>query len=219
VATASGSGVGCRLSTAQIQRAIEKAGVATLPTGAAERFEAYLGLLLKWNARLNLTADCDPERIVSRHFAECIQCAQKLPALPEGAALLDFGSGAGLPGVPIAVCRPEIRVTLAESQRKKAAFLQEVVRSLGLAVEVFDGRVEQMPTERRFSVVTLRAVDRMTEACRTSWERVAPGGWVVLFATRATMGQIKAALPEAEWQAEVALAGSEQALLLFGKRT
>lgn len=218
MAASGGAGVGGRLSAAAIARAVEEAGLAALPAGAAEKFETYLELLLKWNARLNLTAVREPQGIIQRHFLECIQCAQELAGLPEGATLLDFGSGAGLPGIPIAICRPEIRVTLAESQRKKAAFLREAVRTLGLAAEVYDGRVEDMAAGRAFSVVTLRAVDKMAEACRTAWERVAHEGWVVPFATRATVGEVKAALPGAEWQRELAIAGSEQGLILFGRR-
>ena len=94
------------------------------------RFEEYLALILRWNSRMNLTAIRDEEEILARHFVESIACAQHFP---EGiGTLLDFGSGAGFPGIPIALCRPEIAVTLAESQSKKAAFLQETVRILGL---------------------------------------------------------------------------------------
>ena len=98
----------------------------------------YLELILKWNARINLTAIHTPGEIV--------------------------GSGAGFPGVPIQLLRPDVQVTLAESRGKKAAFLREVVRSLGLPTEVWTGRVEAMPTSRRFDVVTLRAVDDMDAA-------------------------------------------------------
>lgn len=211
-------GVDCPLSAATIERALERAGLAAIPPSAAEKLEAYLGLLLKWNARLNLTAVRKPEEIIQRHFVECIQCAQGLPNLPAGATLLDFGSGAGLPGIPIAICRPELRVTLAESQKKKVAFLRETVRSLGLATEIYDGRVEDMAANRAFSVVTLRAVDKMIEACRVAYKRVAAGGWIVPFATQSTVVEIKAALPDAEWLTEIPVMGSARGLLLFGKR-
>ena len=74
--------------------------------------ELYLALLVRWNARLNLTAVRDQAGILSRHFVESIICARQLPAGVE--TLLDFGSGAGFPGIPIALCHPEIAVTLAE---------------------------------------------------------------------------------------------------------
>ena len=105
----------------QIEKAFAEAGIAALPAGAYAQLHAYLDLIVRWNLRLNLTAVREPEQIIQRHFVECAFAAQHLP--PEIATLLDYGSGAGLPGIPIAICRPEILVTLAEAQGKKAAFL------------------------------------------------------------------------------------------------
>jgi 16S rRNA (guanine527-N7)-methyltransferase len=121
----------------------------------------YLELILKWNARMNLTGIRTPEEIVRRHFGESLFVGTHIGAC---GTLLDFGSGAGFPGVPIQLLRPDVRVTLAESHGKKAAFLQEVVRSLNLPTEVWAGRVETMPAERRFDVVALRAVEGMDRA-------------------------------------------------------
>jgi 16S rRNA (guanine527-N7)-methyltransferase len=123
----------------------------------------YLELIFKWNARMNLTAIRTPEEIVRRHFGESLFVGAHIGAC---GTLLDFGSGAGFPGVPIQLLRPDLRVTLAESHGKKAAFLHEVVRSLGLPTEVWAGRVETMPSERRFDAVALRAVDDMDSAVR-----------------------------------------------------
>lgn len=212
------SGVSSLLSVGAIERAVCGAGLAELTPRAIEQFEIYLGLLLKWNRRLNLMAVREPERIIHRHFVECIQCAQNLPDLLGEATLLDFGSGAGLPGLPIAICCPQIRVTLAESQGKKVAFLREVVRSLGLAAEVYDGRVEDMPIDQLFSVVTLRAVDRMISACQAALGRVVPEGWIMPFATRSTAAEIEAALPEVDWTRKLPIVGTEQSLMLFGRR-
>jgi 16S rRNA (guanine527-N7)-methyltransferase len=126
------------------------------------QFSTYLDLLLKWNARTNLTAIRDPEEIVRRHFGESLFAARHLS--PATATLLDFGSGAGFPGIPIALLHPEIAVTLAESQNKKATFLRESIRTLGLPVEVWSARAETMPESRQFHTVTLRAVDNMHAA-------------------------------------------------------
>jgi 16S rRNA (guanine527-N7)-methyltransferase len=131
------------------------------PASLYGQLSLYLDLLLKWNARTNLTAIRDPEEIVRRHFGESLFAAQHLGPC---ATLLDFGSGAGFPGLPIALLRSEIAVTLAESQNKKATFLREVVRTLGLTTEIWSSRVEAMPAERQFGVVTLRAVDNMPQA-------------------------------------------------------
>lgn len=212
------SGVGRAVSFPALEQAIRDAGLAGLPELAISKFQSYLDLLLTWNSRLNLTAIRDRESILRRHFIECIQCAEALPSLSAGAALLDFGSGAGLPGVPIAICRPEIRVTLAESQRKKSAFLREVVRSLKLNAEVFDGRVEDMPPERSFEVVALRAVDKMTEACRNGLERVSPGGWIAIFTTDTSESGLKRALVDVVWQPDLRTPGMERAIIMLGKR-
>jgi 16S rRNA (guanine527-N7)-methyltransferase len=133
----------------------------------------YLELILKWNARINLTAIRTPEEIVRRHFGESLFAGIRLGACQ---TLLDFGSGAGFPGLPIQLLRPDVAVTVAESRSKKAAFLHEVARSLDLPAEVWAGRVEAMPPSRRFDAVTLRAVDNMEaalgEASRRASQRI-----------------------------------------------
>lgn len=126
------------------------------------QLSVFLDLLLKWNARTNLTAIREPEQIVRRHFGESLFAGRHLDLCD---TLLDLGSGAGFPGIPIAILRPEIHITLAESQNKKATFLREAIRTLGLSnAEVWAGRSEAMPSERRFDTVALRAVDNMTAA-------------------------------------------------------
>jgi|ERR1700677_1268963 16S rRNA (guanine527-N7)-methyltransferase len=126
------------------------------------QFSTYLDLLLKWNARTNLTAIRDPEEIVRRHFGESLFASRHLSLATT--TLLDLGSGAGFPGIPIALLHPEVAVTLAESQNKKATFLRESIRTLGLPVEVWSARAETMPESRHFHTVTLRAVDNMPAA-------------------------------------------------------
>src|SRR5271165_5331766 len=143
------------------------------PDNLYSSLASYLELILKWNARINLTAIREPEEIVRRHFGESLFVGVRLG---ECGTLLDYGSGAGFPGVPIQLLRPDVEVTLAESRQRKAAFLREVVRSLGLRSEVWAGRVEAMPEARRFDVVAMRAVDDMGaavgEAARRAKERV-----------------------------------------------
>jgi 16S rRNA (guanine527-N7)-methyltransferase len=206
------------VSFVPLEEAIQEAGLRSLSPAAIGKFDSYLGLLLKWNSKLNLTAVREPDQIIRRHFVECIQCAQALPELPHGSTLLDFGSGAGLPGIPIAICRPEIRATLAESQGKKAAFLREACRCLDLKAEVFDGRVEEMDPRRVFSSVTLRAVEKMVEACRIALNRVGPRSWIVLFATEATEMELTAALPEISWRQKLPIPDSETGRILLGER-
>lgn len=189
--------------------------MAPLEPALQRRFEAYLSLILRWNGRVNLTAIRDEEGILARHFVESIACAR---ALPEGiAALLDFGSGAGFPGLPIALCRPQIAVTLAESQGKKAAFLQEAVRVLGIPVRVHAQRAETLPAE--FDCVTLRAVDRMEEAVAGGARLVRPGGWLALMTTGASAEPQQAAAGEAfAWEIPILLPGGVDRQLFLGQR-
>src|SRR5277367_6238834 len=104
-----------------------------IPTTLPLQLSTYLDLLLKWNARTNLTAIRDPEEIVRRHFGESLFAARHIARSTQ--TLLDFGSGAGFPGLPIQLLRPKIAVTLAESQNKKATFLREAIRTLNLPTE------------------------------------------------------------------------------------
>ena len=159
-------------------------GEADVPTGIYGQLSVYLDLLLRWNERTNLTAIREPEEIVCRHFGESLFAGLCVGMGAErGTTLLDVGSGAGFPGLPIRLLRPAWRVTVAESQGKKVAFLREVGRVLGLAVEVWPRRVEELPAERRFDAVTLRAVDRMQTMVTAGWERVAEGGVLLQFST------------------------------------
>jgi 16S rRNA (guanine527-N7)-methyltransferase len=179
------------------------------------RFETYLALILRWNARMNLTAIRTPNEILSRHFVESIACAQALPA--GIATLLDFGSGAGFPGIPIALCRPEIRVTLAESQNKKAAFLQEVVRGLELSTRVFGGRAENL--SELFDCVALRAVERMEQAVVAASDLVRVGGWLAVFTTEADLAMLGNSRDGLQRVQAIPLAGSEERLLVLALKT
>jgi len=197
-------------ATIRLNALLVESGLDTLDSGLSSRFGEYLSLLLRWNARMNLTAIRDEEAILSRHFVESIACARALPA--GIATLLDFGSGAGFPGIPIALCRPEIAVTLAESQGRKAAFLREAVRTLGLSSKIHSGRAELLTT--RFDCVALRAVDRMPHAVQAASSLVSPGGWLALMTTEAELKPLQGALSQPFcWQASIQLPGSQSRIL------
>jgi 16S rRNA (guanine527-N7)-methyltransferase len=201
---------GSRLNTL-----LRAAGLAPLDAAVTNRFAEYVSLLLRWNVRVNLTAVRDEEGILSRHMVESIACARSLPAGIH--TLLDLGSGAGFPGVPIALCRPEIAVSLAESKGRKAAFLQEVIRVLGISAKVEAQRAESLSVQ--FDCVILRAVDRMTKAIETAAELVASGGWLVVMTTGSELHKVKtAAGPEFSWERLMQLPGSLQRLMAFGHR-
>lgn len=194
---------------------LSDAGLERLDAALTGQFEIYLSLFVRWNTRLNLTAIRDEEGILARHFVESIACARALPA--GIGTLLDFGSGAGFPGVPIALCRPEIAVTLAESQGKKAAFLNEVVRVLRVSAKVHSGRAE---THRgAFDCVTLRAVDKMELAVQTASRLVRASGWMVLMTTDSSQKRLQeAAGAEYRWTEPTLMAGEGERLFAIGQR-
>jgi len=189
---------------------LEESGLEPLPLPVTACFESYLSLLLRWNSRINLTAIRDTETILSRHFLESIACAR---ALPEGiTTLLDFGSGGGFPGIPIALCSPEIAVTLAESQGKKAAFLREAVRTLGISTKVHSARAEQL--SGHFDCVILRAVDKMASAVESAAKLVGPGSWLALMTTESELEQLNQLLSKPlSWQNLHHLPGEHRRLL------
>ncbi len=194
---------------------LAECGLPLLEPAITHCFEDYLSLLIRWNARMNLTAVRDEDGILSRHFVESIACARALPA--GISTLLDFGSGAGFPGIPIGLCRPEIAVTLAESQGKKSAFLQEAVRVLGITATVHSGRAETL--RECFDCVALRAVERMPDAVEAASGLVGRNGWLALMTTRAELPALQARAGAAFlWCEELPLPGSAERLLGVGAR-
>jgi len=200
---------------ARLNELLRDAGQVPLDPEKSRRFEAYLSLILRWNSRTSLTSVRDVDGILTRHFIESIACARALPAGISN--LLDFGSGAGLPGIPIALCRPEIAVTLSESQGKKAAFLQEAVRVLGIAVQVHAGRAETLRPE--FDCVVLRAVDRMAEAVAAAAGLTKPRGWLALMTGTKQLAELKgAAGVDYSWKEPETLPFSAERILALGMR-
>ena len=200
----------------RLNAALSEAGLPLVDEATAGRFEAYLELLVRWNERMNLTAIRNHDEILRRHFVESIACAW---AIPENVlALLDFGSGAGFPGIPIALCRPEMQVALAESQGKKAAFLREAVRVTGISATVHAGRAEAF-APGGFDCVALRAVDKMQEAVEAGFGLVRAGGWLVVMTTAVELDSITGAvLGRVSWQEPVALPGSAGQIIAIGQR-
>ena len=199
----------------RLQQLVVDAGLSGLSPEQLCGFGRYLALIQHWNAHINLSAVRDEEGILSRHFVECIGCARALPAGIE--TLLDFGTGAGFPGIPIALCRPEIRVTLAESQGKKAAFLSEAIRTLELRSRVYAGRAEDLGST--FDAVILRAVDKMAEAVKVAASLVKAGGWLCLMTTKEDLGRLQdAAGAGFTWQDPTSLSGSDRRLVSLGAK-
>lgn len=158
-----------------LERGLEQLALA-LPASAREQLLQYLALLAKWNRIYNLTAIRDPLGMVSHHLLDSLAVIPHL-ALPPGARVADAGSGAGLPGIPLALANPEWQVALIEANQKKAAFLRQASIELELFnVEVHEGRVEAWRPTDRFALVISRAFTRLAEFVATCRQLVASGG-------------------------------------------
>jgi 16S rRNA (guanine527-N7)-methyltransferase len=143
---------------------------------AAEKLAGFIGLLEKWNRVYNLTAVRDPRAMVARHVLDSLVV---LPFLSPG-NLLDVGTGAGLPGLPIAVARPELPVTLLDANAKKLRFVRQAVFELGLDnVEVVQSRMQEYQPARSFDMVISRAVANLSELHRQTARLVRPGGRIL----------------------------------------
>ena len=147
-----------------------------LPDAAIATLLAYVGLLARWNATYNLSAVRDPVEMVTRHLLDSLS----IVPLVRGASLADLGSGAGLPGIPLAIVAPERRVSVVDSNGKKTRFLRAAVRELGLAnVTVVERRLEAVPGT--FDCITARAFASLADMLGWGGHLLAPGGvWLAL---------------------------------------
>ena len=138
----------------------------TLDDAQTRRLGDYLARLLAMNESLNLTAIVEPEAAWTRHALDGLSVVPHLASLPAGATVLDVGSGGGVPGIPLAIARPDLSVTLVEATQKKAQFLVDVSAAIGLTnVDVFAERAEDMlETDlfASFDAVTARAVANLS---------------------------------------------------------
>ena len=145
-----------------------------LPAAAGGRFAEYLRLIEKWNRVHNLTAVRETEMMVVMHLLDSLSV---LPHIEDARTLLDVGTGAGLPGIPLAIARPQLQVTLLDSSHKKTTFLEQAKADLDLRnVTVVCERVEQWRPERRFDVVVSRAFADLGEFVVQARHLVAPAG-------------------------------------------
>lgn len=134
----------------------------------------YLDLLARWNRTYNLTAIRDPGEMVTLHLLDSLSMHAHMDGV---ARLADLGTGAGLPGIPLAIARPGLEVTLVESNGKKARFLREAVRSLGLAnARVVESRAEAVDKPSAFDAITARAMATLADIIAVGGHLLAPGG-------------------------------------------
>jgi 16S rRNA (guanine527-N7)-methyltransferase len=209
------------------------ADVAVLCPDQVRSISIYVDLLLHWNARINLTAVRQPEEIVTRHFGESIFAARRLfPKAKEGADqagsksltvapdphVIDIGSGAGFPGLPIKIWAPQVRLMLIESNQKKATFLREVIRGLRLTdAEVFTGRAEAFAGSKG-AVVTLRAVEHLESILPVAAGLVESSGCLALLVGEAQLGSVRKELPSLQWSEPAKLPLSVNRVLIIGSK-
>ena len=133
----------------------------------------YLALLDRWNRTYNLTAIRDPGEMVTRHLLDSLAMHSFL----EGGNLADLGTGPGLPGIPLAIAKPQLQVTLVESNGKKARFLREAVRTLGLDnARVAESRAEAVDEPGAYDAITARALDTLAGIIKVGGHLLKPGG-------------------------------------------
>ena len=151
----------------------------TLDTAQLDAFDRYAALLVEWNAKMNLTAITEPQEIVIKHFVDSLSLLSLCP-IPQGARLVDVGTGAGFPSVPLKIARPDLHLTLLDSLNKRITFLQELSQSLGQDNECIHARAEEVgrsPVYReKYDMAVSRAVARLYELSEYCLPFVRAGG-------------------------------------------
>jgi 16S rRNA (guanine527-N7)-methyltransferase len=221
---------------------------AVLSSAQLHDISTYIDILIRWNARINLTAVRDPDEIVTRHFGESLFAARHLfpttvheaavspPLFPSGvrvgtavqacperssAALTtvaDLGSGAGFPGLPIKLWAPHISLTVIESNHKKATFLREVARALTLTDVDIQNTRAETVTGKAFDVVTLRAVERFESILPAAAALVGPAGRLALLIGASQYDRAHTSLRQFAWSAAVPIPTSRSRILLTGEK-
>ena len=218
-------------------------GAQALSSEQIESISTYVEILMRWNARINLTAVRDPELIVTRHFGESLFLAAHVfpsslrseanPETDRPQHALDLGSGAGFPGLPLKIYVPELRLTLVESNHKKAAFLAEAIRALQLSdVSVYPSRLEAGLVKGAEHVVpsgieppnlvTMRAVERFESALQTAAALVRYGspqlgrGKLALLIGKSQAAQVRNRIRDFSWDSPALVPGSRERVLLVG---
>ncbi|MCF7223539.1 16S rRNA (guanine(527)-N(7))-methyltransferase RsmG [Marilutibacter chinensis] len=195
-----------------------------LDPGLAAPLLDYLALLARWNRAYNLTAIRDPREMLVKHVLDSLAMHPHVDAIAEaGGELADLGTGPGLPGIPLAIAKPGLRVALVESNGKKARFLREAVRKLGLGarVRVLESRIEAVDEAGAFDAITARALATLPLIIELGGHLLRPGGVLLAMKGADPVDEI-AALPDG-WTArarvrlEVPGLDAERHLVVVGR--
>ena len=220
------------MDTARIATLLEPFLEQSLSQSQLDQISIYIDLLLRWNARINLTAIRNEEEIVTRHFGESLFLARHLfsagaplialsamsgtPAPPS--RVVDIGSGAGFPALPLKIWAPNIHLTLVESNHKKATFLREVARALTLTnINVMAERTEVLAISLRSKadIVTLRAVERLETILPQTVAFLNPTGTLALLITTAQVPHLTT-MTTLKWQPPINVPNSSKRVLSIG---
>lgn len=156
----------------RLQAGLERLGVAADGV-TLDRLARYHALLTEWNARIDLTAVLEPEEMVDRHYLDSA-APLALGLIPQGARVIDVGTGAGLPGIPLCILRPDLRVTLLDAQRKRVTFLQAAIEALDLPAQAVHMRAEDAARDEAHREAYDVSVSRAVAATPTLLELTLP---------------------------------------------
>jgi 16S rRNA (guanine527-N7)-methyltransferase len=204
------------LSADTIRKALGEFQIAVTDSQVLQ-IQQYMNVLRTWNEKINLTSIRDPLEILNRHFCECMYAASTVPV--EDGRLADVGSGAGFPGLPLKIIRPELQVFLIESNVKKATFLAEVIRDLGLAgARVLVSRYEELAEEvAPLDFVCSRALGEFASFLEWAHSEKIAAKQVILWIGARDLPEIHR-IQTWEWREPIAVPHSLRRLLLVGAR-
>jgi 16S rRNA (guanine527-N7)-methyltransferase len=177
----------------------------------------YIGLLIKWNKKISLTSITNEEDIVRKHFGESLYCLNFVEI--SYGRLADVGSGAGFPALPIKLARPSLGISLYEPNLKKATFLNEVIRSVGLsATKVIRDRVPEIqPEPGTLRYVTTRAVSMQDKILGWALAALDNGGNAVFWVGKAESDNLRSAI-EWEWKRPALIPGTGGSYIVHGRK-
>ena len=166
------------IDTEKLSRLLEELNIA-VDGYAAQRLDLYAQRLVAWNEKMNLTGITDPEGILEKHFIDSIE-PLRFVEIPRNARVIDVGTGAGFPGLPLLIARPDLDLTLADSLHKRLVFLKDVLHGCGLVAERVHERAEILGKDpdyrEQYDIATARAVAPLPVLCEYCLPFVKVGG-------------------------------------------
>lgn len=161
--------------TVNVSKIFDLEGISLTET-QLEQFEIYYRLLVDWNEKINLTAITEKEEVYQKHFVDSLSLRN---VIPTSSSLLDVGSGAGFPSIPLKILDPSINVTIIDALQKRITFLELLCKELGVEVELIHGRAEEFDRKNQYDFVTARAVANLNMLSELCIPFVKVGGYFI----------------------------------------